>query len=135
MCNRCACNWKINSQRSLACNWRSQEVPRGPKDQKNSRFRSGLKISSENEIFERATHRGPIFVGKSRRRDRNFRARSKISIETKNFDRDQTFLIVGPSGYLMEAPELHNIISARKPRVTDVLCNFEIHSKIIKMCV
>ena len=44
-------------------------LPRGPKDQKNSRFRSGLKISSENEIFERATHRGPIFVGTSRRRD------------------------------------------------------------------
>ena len=37
--------------------------PRGPKDQKNSRFRSRLKISIENDIFERATHRGPIFCG------------------------------------------------------------------------
>ena len=49
-------------------------------------------------IFERATHRGPIFVGKSRHRAYNFRARSKISIEIENFDRDQMFLIVGPSG-------------------------------------
>ena len=40
-----------------------------------------------------------FFVGKSRRRDCNFRARSKISIETKNFGRDRIFLIVGPSGY------------------------------------
>ena len=51
-------------------------------------------------MFERATHRGPIFVGKSRHRDQNFRARSKISIEIENFDRDQIFLIVGPSGIL-----------------------------------
>ena len=36
--------------------------PRGPKDQKISRFRVRLKISSENEIFERATHRGPFFL-------------------------------------------------------------------------
>ena len=42
---------------------------RGPKDKKKLRSRAKLKISSENEIFERATHRGPIFVGKSRRRD------------------------------------------------------------------
>ena len=47
----------------------SDSYPRGPKDQKNSRFRSRLKISIENEIFERATHRVPIFWGKSRRRD------------------------------------------------------------------
>ena len=38
------------------------------------------------------------FVGKSRHRHSNFRARSKISIEIENFDRDQFFLIVGPSG-------------------------------------
>ena len=34
-----------------------------PKDQKHSRFRARLKISSENEIFERATHHGPTFCG------------------------------------------------------------------------
>ena len=39
-----------------------------------------------------------FFVGNSRRRDWNFRARSKISIEIENFERDQIFLIVGPSG-------------------------------------
>ena len=37
-----------------------------------------MNISSENEYFERATHRGPIFVVKSRCRDRNFRARLNI---------------------------------------------------------
>ena len=59
--------------------------PRGPKDQKNSRCRSGLKISSENEIFERATHRGPIFCGEIET------SRLKFSSEIKNFDRDQKF--------------------------------------------
>ena len=59
--------------------------PRGPKDQKNSRFRAGLKISSENEIFERATHRGPIFCGQIET------SRLKFSSEIKNFDRDQKF--------------------------------------------
>ena len=59
--------------------------PRGPKDQKNSRFRARLKISSENEIFERAVHRGPIFCGEIES------SRLKISIEIKNFDRDQKF--------------------------------------------
>ena len=56
--------------------------PRGSKDQKKSRFRARLKISSENEIFERATHRGPIFVGKFET------SRLKFSSEIKNFDRD-----------------------------------------------
>ena len=67
--------------------------PRGPKDQKNSRFRSRLKISIENEIFERATHRGPIFCGGNRGieiknfelKDQKFRSRLKISIESKFF--------------------------------------------------
>ena len=59
--------------------------PRGPKDQKNSRFRAGLKISSENEIFERATHHGPIFCGEIET------SRLKFSSEIKNFDRDQKF--------------------------------------------
>ena len=50
--------------------FRRRRFPRGPKDQKNSRFRARLKISSESENFERATHRGPIFLwGNSRRRD------------------------------------------------------------------
>ena len=45
------------------------QKPQRAEDQKDSRFRARLKISSEKEIFERATHRGPFFVGKSRRRD------------------------------------------------------------------
>ena len=60
-------------------------LPRGPKDRKNSRFRSGLKISSENEIFERATHRGPIFCGEIET------SRLKFSSEIKNVERDQKF--------------------------------------------
>ena len=63
----------------------SWEIPRGPKDQKNSRFQSGLKISSENEIFERATHRGPIFCGEIET------SRLTFSSEIKKFDRDQKF--------------------------------------------
>ena len=59
--------------------------PRGPKDQKKSRFRSRLKISIENEIFERATHRGPIFCGEIET------SRSKFSSEINNFDRDRKF--------------------------------------------
>ena len=72
------------------------------KDQKNSRFRSRLKISIENEIFERATHRGPIFCGEVET------SRLKFSSEIKNIDRDwnfrsrSNFLIVGPSGPLFQ---------------------------------
>ena len=78
--------------------------PRGPKDQKNSRFRSRLKISIENEIFERATHRGPIFCGEIET------SRLKFSSEIKNFDRDRKISIgikffwsLGPLGTLRAA--------------------------------
>ena len=57
-------------------------LPRGPKDQKNSRFRARLRISSENETFERATHRGPIFCGEIEM------LRLNISSKINNFDRD-----------------------------------------------
>ena len=66
-------------------NWsaaRARKKPRGPKDQKNSRSRSRLKMSIENEIFERATHRGPIFCAEIET------SRLKFSSEIKNFDRD-----------------------------------------------
>ena len=35
--------------------------------------------------------------------------------------------------YLMEAPGLNKRIPAREPCVTDVLCNWEINSQIIKV--
>ena len=41
-----------------------------------------IEISSENEIFERAIHRGPIFCGEIET------SRLKFSSETKKFDRD-----------------------------------------------
>ena len=34
----------------------------------------------------------------------------------------------------METPEVHDIVPARKPCATDVLCNWDIHSQIIIMC-
>ena len=52
---------------------------------KNSRFQARLKISSENEIFERATHRGPIFCGEIET------LRLKFSSEIENFERDWKF--------------------------------------------
>ena len=80
-------------------------LPRGPKDQKNSRFRSRLKISIENEIFERATHRGPIFCGEIET------SRLKFSSEIKNFDRDQFFWSLGAlgSGDPRRAPEKQTV--------------------------
>ena len=67
------------------------------------RFRSGLKISSENEIFERATHRGPIFCGEIETSRLKFSSLEikNFESEIRNFDRDQIFLIVGPSGVLV----------------------------------
>ena len=71
-------------ERSLRKRLRSLKKPRGPKDQKK------FEILIENEIFERATHRGPIFGAgnrdieiKSFERDQKFRSRLKISIEIK----------------------------------------------------
>ena len=49
-------------QMLLASPIRRGAGPRGPKDQKKkSRFRARLRISSENEIFERATPSRPYF--------------------------------------------------------------------------
>ena len=65
---------------------RKEYIPRGPKDQKNSRFRSRLKISIEKWKF-RASHppRPYFFVGEIET------SRLKFSSEIKNFDRDQKF--------------------------------------------
>ena len=57
-----------------------------------------------------------FFVGKSRHRDQKFRARSKISIEIKNFDRDQFFLIVGPSGTVGTSRRGDMVLRSRSPR-------------------
>ena len=84
--------------RGAKCPTLKTAEPRGPKDQKNSRFRSRMKFSIENEIFERATHRGPIFRGEIETSRVKFSSEIKNSIEIENFDRDQAFLIVGPSG-------------------------------------
>ena len=59
-------HWDSSRDRDSKARDSDKSEPRGPKDQKNSRFRSRLKISSESEIFERATHRGPIFCGGNR---------------------------------------------------------------------
>ena len=79
--------WIFSSETATQPSWvlLIDIIPRGPKDQKNSRFRSGLKISCENEIFERATHCGPIFGGEIET------SRLKFSSEIKNFDRDWKF--------------------------------------------
>ena len=51
-----------------------------------------MKFSSENDIFERVTHRGPIFLWGNRdveieifEQDQKFRSRLKISIEINVF--------------------------------------------------
>ena len=36
--------------------------------------------------------------------------------------------------YHLEAPELHKVVPASEPCVTDVPCNWETSSQIIKMC-
>ena len=55
-------------------------------------FSQRLKISIENEIFERATHRGPIFCGEIETSRLKFSSEIKnFEIEIRNFDRDQTF--------------------------------------------
>ena len=64
--------FKNFGQKNFGLNFRSL------KDQKNSRFQSRLKISIENEFFERATLRGPFFVWWGNR-----------DIEIKIFERDQ----------------------------------------------
>ena len=43
--------------------------PKGPKIEKIQDRRPGLKFSIETEIFKRATHQTPIFVGNSEGQD------------------------------------------------------------------
>ena len=69
---------KLQSARQLL----HKTAQRAQRSKNISRFRSRLKISIENEIFERATHRGPIFCGEIET------SRLKISSEIENFDRD-----------------------------------------------
>ena len=59
----------VSHQNSNAA--KSRKVSRTQRAQRTKKFEISIEIeiSIENEIFERATHRGPIFVGKSRRRD------------------------------------------------------------------
>ena len=79
---------------------RAISFPRGPKDQKKSRFRARLKISSENETSSEPPTAALFFCGEFET------SRLKFSSEIKNFDRDwkfrarSNFLIVGPSGFV-----------------------------------
>ena len=71
---------------------RFTDYPEGPKIKKYSRFRSRLKISIENEIFERATHRGPYVLWGNRDIEiKIFERDQTFSIEIENFDRDHIF--------------------------------------------
>ena len=48
----------------------------------------------------------------------------------------QLMCVIGTSHKVpYEGAQLHKRIPARKPCVTDVLCNWEIISEMIKMCV
>ena len=76
---------------SLQVCWWKQETQRA---QRSKKFDISIGIENfEREWHFRASHppRPYFLVGKSRRRDWNFRARSKNSIGIKNFDRDQKF--------------------------------------------
>ena len=52
LCNRCVCNWKINSQRILLCNWRLQKVPHG-----------GALITQKNSCQKALCNRCPVQLG------------------------------------------------------------------------
>ena len=73
---------------SIAFSFRNclQRAPEAPKIKKKSRFRARLKISSENEIFECATHRGPIFCGEFDTLRLKFSSETKIPIEIEIFN-------------------------------------------------
>ena len=49
LCNRCGCNWKINSQRMLLCKWRLQRVPHG-----------GALITQKNSCQKALCNRCPV---------------------------------------------------------------------------
>ena len=94
--------------RTRGCFWDSAyteiiPIPEGPTIKKIRDFERDWKFSSENEIFERATHSGPIFCGEFET------SRLKFSSEIKNFDRDWLnferdwiFSIVGPCLWVCE---------------------------------
>ena len=67
----------------------TQNLPRGPKDQKNSRFRSRLKISIEPPTAaQNMWGNRDIEIKIFELKDQKFRSRLKISIEIENcFDR------------------------------------------------
>ena len=109
--NWCNASWVLRKGVSLSekasqtgNEFQNNLCTRGPKDQKKNRdfdrdwkFRSRIKFSSEPPTA------ALFLVGKSRRRDQKFRARSKISIEII------FFWSVGPLGYAPSAPNCYNI--------------------------
>ena len=52
LCNRCVCNWKINSKRILLRNWRLQKVPHG-----------GAQITQKNSCQKTLCNRCPVQLG------------------------------------------------------------------------
>ena len=52
LCNRCVCNWKVNSQRILLCNWRLQKIPHG-----------GAQITQNNPCQKALCNRCPVQLG------------------------------------------------------------------------
>ena len=68
-----------------------------------------LKFSSELEIFKRATHQTPIFVGNSGGQDWKFQAILKFSSEIENFKRSWFFSRFGPLGNSQKNPRVRKI--------------------------
>ena len=60
-----------------------------------------MKISSENVIFERATHRGPTFCGEIETSRLKFRARLKFRSRLKISSEMEFFRSLGPLGNLL----------------------------------
>ena len=69
------------------CSKPPKNSPKGPKIEKNQDRPPGLKFSFE--IFKRAIHQAPIFVGNSEGPGLKFSSEIEIvSIEIENFNRD-----------------------------------------------
>ena len=105
------CVLKTLACRGFACRpFQGVHTKGAQRAQRSKKF----EISIENEIFDRATHRGPIFCGEIETSRLKFSSDiKKTSIEIENFDRDQIFLIVGHTKGLSCNDTLHRRVLRR----------------------
>ena len=135
----CVCNRKINSQTINVCNWRvhRKQFVEAPNSEKKKAYtttterKSFGNFSGLKENFPRRW-----WIQKPYENQENHIYHRNLSSVAPHFFSKEKFCRGAGRCMLSFSRQLHKRIPARTPCVTDVLCNWEMNSQIIKyVCV